>query len=254
MELDSQTKGCSHDHFGPRDDVHAAGPAGSRRWGGFGSAGRRIARRRCPSEPAPVGPPRHGRRVGGGGPMWDEPPFYRAFDAVLDNEGDAVFLVNGGDRELIRYDIGSGRTSRIGRRGSGPGEFGRPVWLEPHGPDSLLAYDMSLGRFSVFSRSGDFGFVPPGSSSKSCTDTAPPSSPAVSPSTAAVLSCHSLNTSSTTARCSTACTSSRFHTDRADCARPFLYRLHSTDCSPNLQPDLPCPGRIATRPLALLQT
>ena len=83
--------------------------------------------------------------------MWDEPPFYRVFDAVLDNEGDAVFLVNGGDGELIRYDIGSGRTSRIGRRGSGPGEFGRPVWLEPHGPDSLLAYDMSLGRFSVFS-------------------------------------------------------------------------------------------------------
>ena len=81
-----------------------------------------------------------------------------------DNEGDAVFLVNGGDGELIRYDIGSGRTSRIGRRGSGPGEFGRPVWLEPHGPDSLLAYDMSLGRFSVFSRSGDFGriFMLPG--------------------------------------------------------------------------------------------
>ena len=100
----------------------------------------------------------------GGGPMWDEPPFYRVFDAVLDNEGDAVFLVNGGDGELIRYDIGSGRTSRIGRRGSGPGEFGRPVWLEPHGPDSLLAYDMSLGRFSVFSRSGDFGriFMLPG--------------------------------------------------------------------------------------------
>ena len=100
----------------------------------------------------------------GGGPMWDEPPFYRVFDAVLDNEGDAVFLVNGGDGELIRYDIGSGRTSRIGRRGSGPGEFGRPVWLEPHGPDSLLAYDMSLGRFSVFSRSGHFGriFMLPG--------------------------------------------------------------------------------------------
>ena len=95
----------------------------------------------------------------GSGPMWDEPPFYRVFDAVLDNEGDAVFLVNGGDGELIRYDIGSGRTSRIGRRGSLPGEFGRPVWLEPHGPDSLLAYDMSLGRFSVFSRSGDFGRI-----------------------------------------------------------------------------------------------
>ena len=91
--------------------------------------------------------------------MWDEPPFYRVFDAVLDNEGDAVFLLNGGDGELIRYDIGGGRTSRIGRRGSGPGEFGRPVWLEPHGPDSLLAYDMSLGRFSVLSRSGDFGRI-----------------------------------------------------------------------------------------------
>ena len=95
----------------------------------------------------------------GSGPTWDKPFFYQVFDPVLDNEADAVFLVNGGDGELIRYDIGSGRTSRIGRRSSGPGEFGRPVWLEPHGPDSLLAYDMSLGRFSVFSRSGDFGRV-----------------------------------------------------------------------------------------------
>ena len=92
--------------------------------------------------------------------MWDEPPFYQVFDAVLDNEGDAVFLVNGGDGELIRYDIGTGRTSRIGRRGSGPGKFRRPVWLEPHGPDSLLAYDVSLGRFSVLSRSGDLGPAP----------------------------------------------------------------------------------------------
>ena len=95
----------------------------------------------------------------GSGPMWDEPPFYQVFGAVPDNEGDAVFLVNGGDGELIRYDIGSGRTSPIGRRGSGPGEFGRPVWLEPHGPDPLLACDMRLGRFSVFSRSGEFGRI-----------------------------------------------------------------------------------------------
>ena len=93
----------------------------------------------------------------GGGPTSAEPLFYRVSDAVLDDGSDILFLVNGGDGELIRYDIGEGRTSRIGRHGSGPGEFGRPLWLEPHGPDSLLVYDMSLSRFSVFSRSGDFG-------------------------------------------------------------------------------------------------
>ena len=93
----------------------------------------------------------------GGGPTWSEPPFYRVFDAVLDNERNIVFLANGGDGELIRYDVGSGQLDRIGRRGRGPGEFGRPLWIEPYGPDSLLVYDLDLIRFSVFSRSGRFG-------------------------------------------------------------------------------------------------
>ena len=93
----------------------------------------------------------------GGGPAWSDPPFYRVFDAILDNERNIVFLANGGDGELIRYDIGSGQTERIGRRGRGPGEFGRPLWIEPYGPDSLLVYDRDLIRFSVFSRTGRFG-------------------------------------------------------------------------------------------------
>ena len=93
----------------------------------------------------------------GGGPTWSEPPFYRVFDGILDNERNAVFLANGGDGELIRYDVGSGQIERIGRRGRGPGEFGRPLWMEPYGPDSLLVYDRDLIRFSVFSRSGGFG-------------------------------------------------------------------------------------------------
>ncbi len=75
----------------------------------------------------------------------------------LDNERNVVFLANGGDGELIRYDVGSGQIERIGRRGRGPGEFGRPLWIEPYGPDSLLVYDRDLIRFSVFSRTGHFG-------------------------------------------------------------------------------------------------
>ena len=62
----------------------------------------------------------------GGGPTWTEPPFYRVFDGILDNERNAVFLANGGDAEIVRYDVGSGEIERFGRRGRGPGEFGRP--------------------------------------------------------------------------------------------------------------------------------
>ena len=90
-------------------------------------------------------------------PTWTEPPFYRVSDAVLDNERNIVFLINGGDGELILYDIGSGQIRRIGRRGADPGEFRRPLWMEPYGPDSLLVYDRDLTRFSVFSRSERFG-------------------------------------------------------------------------------------------------
>lgn len=94
--------------------------------------------------------------VSGGGATREEPPFYRVYDAVLDNQRNVVFLVNGGDGELIRYDIGTGQMSRVGRRGSGPGEF-RPQLVEPFGPDSLMVYDRGRARFSVISRSGDSG-------------------------------------------------------------------------------------------------
>ncbi|MCY3679423.1 MAG: hypothetical protein OXH66_17805 [Gemmatimonadetes bacterium] len=93
----------------------------------------------------------------GTGPEWEESPLYRVSDAVLDNGRNTVFLANGGNSELIRYDIGSRDIRRIGRQGRGPGEFGRPLWMEPHGPDSLLVYDRDFTQFSVFSRSGDFG-------------------------------------------------------------------------------------------------
>jgi len=92
----------------------------------------------------------------GSGPEWDESSLYRVSDAVLDNERNTVFVVNGGNSELVRYDIGSGQIRRIGRDGRGPGEFGRPLWMEPYGPDSLLVYDRDLSRFSVFSTSGVF--------------------------------------------------------------------------------------------------
>ncbi len=93
----------------------------------------------------------------GSGSEWSEVPLYRVSDAVLDNERNAVFLVNGGNSELIRHDLGNGQTLRFGRRGSGPGEFRRPLWLEPQGSDSLLVYDRDLTHFSIFSRSGSFG-------------------------------------------------------------------------------------------------
>ena len=94
--------------------------------------------------------------VSGGGATLEEPPFYRVSDAVLDNERNVVFLVNGGDGELLRYDIANGQMSRIGRRGSGPGEFW-PQLVEPFGPDSLLVYDRGRARFSVVPREGDLG-------------------------------------------------------------------------------------------------
>lgn len=93
----------------------------------------------------------------GTGPRWSESPLYRVSDAVLDNERNIVFLANGGNSEVIRYDVATSEIRHIGRRGGGPGEFRRPLWIEPYGPDSLLVYDRGLNRFSVFSRSGDFG-------------------------------------------------------------------------------------------------
>jgi len=60
-----------------------------------------------------------------------------------------------GDLWLLAADLGSG--TRIGREGSGPGEYRQPDAVWPMPGDSTLLVDLGNGRLSVYSLTGAYG-------------------------------------------------------------------------------------------------
>lgn len=83
----------------------------------------------------------------------------RAFFQVLDviRLGDGrIVIASAGTREL-RIHAADGRLLRtVGRAGKGPGEFRTPFWLGRLRGDSIVAWDVGLRRFSVFTPEGEF--------------------------------------------------------------------------------------------------
>jgi len=66
------------------------------------------------------------------------------------------YLVRGVPNVLGIYDSAGALTHRIGRVGSGPGEFRQLAWAAPGGADSIWTYDVALKRLSLFSGDGTF--------------------------------------------------------------------------------------------------
>lgn len=79
--------------------------------------------------------------------------FFQASDGMV-LRGGRIAVLNTGTQQLRFYD-GQGRflTSQ-GARGRGPGEYVAPYRLLPMAGDSLLVYDIGLGRFTVVDPSG----------------------------------------------------------------------------------------------------
>jgi len=68
-----------------------------------------------------------------------------------------IVVANGGTSELRFYDSDGTYLASSGREGGGPGEFQQLGWMRTFGGDSLMVYDFSLGRMSVFDDRGTFG-------------------------------------------------------------------------------------------------
>jgi hypothetical protein len=62
---------------------------------------------------------------------------------------DGFFLLDSGNRQVVRVDRQGRPLARLGRRGSGPGEFEYPLELYRHG-DELWVGDIALRRDAVF--------------------------------------------------------------------------------------------------------
>lgn len=80
---------------------------------------------------------------------------FRARDARRLSDG-RIVVANGGTNELRFYDAEGNYVSSAGREGSGPGEFEQLGWMRAFAGDSLMVYDFSLGRVSVFDGGGTF--------------------------------------------------------------------------------------------------
>lgn len=92
-------------------------------------------------------------QVGGGGTPGHE--LDRVFGgALLPNGG--IVIGNSGTRELRFFDRHGTLLRTAGREGRGPGEFRAVSWLRPFRGDSLLAFDLYLQRFSVWTAAGAF--------------------------------------------------------------------------------------------------
>ncbi|HET7233487.1 MAG TPA: hypothetical protein VFJ16_25980 [Longimicrobium sp.] len=71
--------------------------------------------------------------------------------------GDGRIVVASAGAQQLRIYGADGRLLRsVGRPGDGPGEFRAPFWLARLRADSIVAWDVALRRFSIFTPAGEF--------------------------------------------------------------------------------------------------
>ena len=80
---------------------------------------------------------------------------FRVRGAVRLNDG-VIIVANAGTHQLRMYGGDGEHIRDVGRRGEGPGEFQSLNWLGLYHRDSLVAWDASSRRVSVFDRNGTF--------------------------------------------------------------------------------------------------
>lgn len=79
---------------------------------------------------------------------------YNIGDIVRSANGDVSFAANHGPINV--YDRTGKHLRRIGRKGSGPGEFQQIVQLGRIGRDTIATFDNALRRISIFDPNGEF--------------------------------------------------------------------------------------------------
>jgi len=89
----------------------------------------------------------------GSGPTHE---FFRVVDAVRLTDG-SIAIADFGSREVRLYAVDGSFLSASGREGEGPGEFRRMRSLRRYRADSLVAYDVSLGRLTILSGEPELG-------------------------------------------------------------------------------------------------
>jgi len=92
----------------------------------------------------------------GGGTPDSGPTLFRVGRAIRFPDG-RVAVANGASRQIRLYDNAGRHLLDIGRDGEGPGEFRRVNRLWRIGGDSIMTYDGTLSRITVFDAQGRLG-------------------------------------------------------------------------------------------------
>jgi len=81
--------------------------------------------------------------------------FSRVNGITVDNEG-RIYVVDDSDSNIRVFDKNGGYLRTIGRKGQGPGEFERPLYIQITADDELYVVDYSGARAVYFSLEGDY--------------------------------------------------------------------------------------------------
>lgn len=80
---------------------------------------------------------------------------FRVVDATRLSDG-RIVVANAGTSELRYYDATGEHLLSAGGSGGGPGEFQQLSWIDAAPNDSVVAYDLQLGRLSTLDATGHF--------------------------------------------------------------------------------------------------
>jgi hypothetical protein len=93
-------------------------------------------------------------------PLVSSPAAYTDLSSAVRLSDGSIMIADPGGRELAMLDGKTGKSRRVGREGSGPGEYRDPHMLLPYKGGALL-FDAGLRRVSTYNANGEFaGSVP----------------------------------------------------------------------------------------------
>jgi hypothetical protein len=81
--------------------------------------------------------------------------FYGLVVLAVDSEGN-IFVLDGGNCRIQKFDKNGRYLQTIGGRGEGPGEFEQPMWMHIDTEDRIYGYDSLRRNLHVFEKDGKF--------------------------------------------------------------------------------------------------
>jgi len=81
--------------------------------------------------------------------------FYGIVTLAVDSEGN-IFILDGGNYRIQKFDKNGSYLQTRGRRGQGPGEFEQPMWIHVDSKDNIYVFDSLTSNLHVFEKEGKF--------------------------------------------------------------------------------------------------